>query len=148
MCLVDRIDVETHAHATEDYDKVIMALTNLLGSTVIKLIETNSLRGHYNNPIKVFRLTLRLRNCSNDNLVKSIAAKLSDDDKRLLKISLDSRIDGNKLYLRFDKQRLYLNTVMLSDSDDVVRVIIHVNPIRLRGSNMFNVLRELGLVID
>ncbi|WP_198002079.1 RNA-binding domain-containing protein [Caldivirga maquilingensis] len=148
MCLIDRIDVETHAHATEDYDKVITALTNLLGLTVIKLIETNSLRGHYNNPIKVFKLTLRLRNCSNDNLVKSIAAKLSDDDKRILRISLDSRINGNKLYLRFDKQRLYLNTVALSDSDDVVKVIIHVNPIKLRDSNMFNILRELGLLID
>lgn len=140
--------METHAHATEDYDKVIAALINLLGSSVIKLIETNSLRGHYKNPIKVFKLTLRLRDCSNDNLIRSIAAKLTDDDKRLLKISLDSRINGNKLYLRFDKQRLYLNTVMLSDSDDVVRVIIHINPIRLRNSNMINVLRELGLVID
>ncbi len=148
MCLVDRIDVETHAHATEDYDKVIEALVNLLGSTVIKLIETNSLRGHYNNPIKVFKLTLRSRNCSNDNLIKSIASKLSDDDKRLLKISLNSRINGNKLYLRFDKQKLYLNTISLSDGDDVVRVIIHINPIKLRSSSMFDVLRELGLVVD
>ena len=148
MCLVDRIDVETHAHATEDYDRVIEALVNLLGSTVIKLIETNSLRGHYNNPIKVFKLTLRSRNCSNDNLIKSIASKISDDDKRLLKISLNSRINGNKLYLRFDKQKLYLNTISLSDGDDVVRVIIHINPIKLRSSSMFDVLRELGLVVD
>ncbi len=148
MCLIDRIDVETHAHATEDYDKVLAALINLLGSAVIKLIETNSLKGHYNNPIKVFRLTLRSRNCSNDNIIKSIATRLPSDDKRLLRISLDSRINGNKLYLRFDKQKLYLNNLTLSDSDDVVKVIIHVNPIKLRSSNMLDTLRELGLVID
>lgn len=140
--------METHAHATEDYDKVAAALINLLGQAASKLIEVRSLRGHYNNPIKVFRVELKLRGCGNDELVRSIASKLSNDDKRLIKISLDSRISGNKLYLRFDKQRLYLNELVLSDGDDVVKVIIHLNPISLREYSVVDALREVGLITD
>jgi len=146
MCLVDRIDAETHAHATEDYDKVMSTLINLLGPGVAKLVEVSSLRGHYNNPIKVFRVVLRLKGCGNDDVVRGIAARLSDEDKRLIELSLDSRVSGNKLYLRFDKQRLYLNELMLSSGDDVVKVIIHLNPVKLRGSSIIGVLREMGLI--
>ncbi|MFP3157162.1 MAG: RNA-binding domain-containing protein [Caldivirga sp.] len=146
MCLVDRIDAETHAHATEDYDKVMSTLINLLGPGVAKLVEVSSLRGHYNNPIKVFRVVLRLKGCGNDDIVRGIAARLSDEDKRLIKLSLESRVSGNKLYLRFDKQRLYLNELTLSGGDDVVRVVIHLNPVRLRGSSMMSILKEVGLI--
>jgi len=89
---------------------------------------------------------LRLKGCGNDDVVRGIAARLSDEDKRLIELSLDSRVSGNKLYLRFDKQRLYLNELMLSSGDDVVKVIIHLNPVKLRGSSIIGVLREMGLI--
>lgn len=148
MCLIDRIDIETHVHATEDEGKVLQALVNLVGPDVAKGIRSTVVMGHYNNPIKILKAELKLDNCGCDAIARGIAARLPSEDKRILELSLESRVERNRVYLRFDKQRLYLNTLSISSSDDIVRLILHLNPTairRMRG--VVGVLKELGFIV-
>ncbi len=146
MAIVHRIEVETHIHATEDEDKVMEALANLIGHNAVKDVSTVTLRGHYGNAIIVARVQLDHKDYPLDELVRFMASKMSDSDKRILKSSLVNRVQGNKVYLRFDKQKLYLGELMLSDGDDVVRMVLHLNGNMLRQLGLKGALEELGLL--
>ena len=146
MAIVHRIEVETHIHATEDEDKVMEALANLIGHNAVKGVSTVALRGHYGNTIIVARVQLDHKDYPLDELVRFMASKMSDSDKRILKNSLVNRVQGNKVYLRFNKQKLYLGELMLSDGDDVVRMVLHLNGNMLRQLGLKGALEELGLL--
>jgi RNA binding exosome subunit len=115
----DLVEIEAYAHATEDPSKVEEAVRNLLLETVrdrIKL-EKTTLRGHYGNPIIVYRGSVE--NVSEEFLL-SLIRRMSPEDRVSLKTSLDAHLGKhNVLYLRFNKQEAYLGRLKLDQIDAI-----------------------------
>ncbi|MGC8597252.1 MAG: RNA-binding domain-containing protein [Thermocladium sp.] len=125
-CIIDKLEVETHVHATEDQGKVIQALNNIVGQVKYDITQA---QGHYGNPITVVKATMgKTSGECPDAVVKRLLSMLSDVDRQLLLLSLDERMDGDKLYLRLNKQSAYRGLAKLDDGGDVIKVIIHFNP--------------------
>jgi hypothetical protein len=140
-CIIDRLEVETHAHATEDLDKVIQALNNLVGQVTY---ETIQVQGHYGNPITVVKAAMgKASGECLDVVAKRLLSMLSDADRQLLLLSLDERMDGDKLYLRFNKQSAYRGLARLDDGGDVIKVVIHFNPGLAWGRGIKSLLEGL-----
>ena len=140
-CIIDRLEVETHAHATEDLGKVIQALNNLVGQVTY---ETIQVQGHYGNPITVVKAAMgKASGECLDVVVKRLLSMLSDADRQLLLLSLDERMDGDKLYLRFNKQSAYRGLARLDDGGDVIKVVIHFNPGLAWGRGIKSLLEGL-----
>jgi len=140
-CIIDRLEVETHAHATEDLGKVIQALNNLVGQVTY---ETIQVQGHYGNPITVVKAAMEKTSSEClDAVVKRLLSMLSDADRQLLLLSLDERMDGDKLYLRFNKQSAYRGLARLDDGGDVIKVVIHFNPGLAWGRGIKSLLEGL-----
>lgn len=140
-CIIDRLEVETHAHATEDLGKVIQALNNLVGQVTY---ETIQVQGHYGNPITVVKAAMgKASGECLDVMAKRLLSMLSDADRQLLLLSLDERMDGDKLYLRFNKQSAYRGLARLDDGGDVIKVVIHFNPGLAWGRGIKSLLEGL-----
>ncbi|MFP3179116.1 MAG: RNA-binding domain-containing protein [Thermocladium sp.] len=140
-CIIDRLEVETHAHATEDLGKVIQALNNLVGQVTY---ETIQVQGHYGNPITVVKAAMgKASGECLDVVAKRLLSMLSDADRQLLLLSLDERMDGDKLYLRFNKQSAYRGLARLDDGGDVIKVVIHFNPGLAWGRGIKSLLEGL-----
>lgn len=112
------LEARVYAHATEDEEKVVHALHNLIGPSNIVVEE---LKGYFGNPILV--ISASKENEEAEEAFNKIISTLTEPDRRFLLSSLEERIDKEgSLHLRFDKQKAYLGKVMLSDSDDVIKV--------------------------
>ena len=137
------IDIRFSAHATEDSEKVKQAARTLLPEKFVEEIvfKERSLRGHYRNPITLFETRLTKRQVLED-LMKKLAADLSSFDKQAIREESDRFIDRSSLYLRFDKQSAFKNTLKIKNAD----------PIRMRirfksqsRSTILETCRGLGL---
>jgi len=132
----DLVEIEAYAHATEDPSKVEEAIRNILFETIrdkIKL-EKTTLRGHYGNPIIVYRGSIE--NVSED-LLLNLIRRMSPEDRVSLKVSLDIHLGKhNILYLRFNKQEAYLGRLKL-DQIDAICLRLKLKP------HVFNKLPEL-----
>jgi RNA binding exosome subunit len=120
------IHITTHCHATEDCGKVINALRNILPEELRDKVtfSREDYTGHYGNRITVLSTVLK----DNDALlfIKHLRENMSDIDKSILKASLSLRYDAKKrrLYLRLDKQAALNRRLMLTDGDDVIRIVV------------------------
>jgi RNA binding exosome subunit len=114
------MDVRVFVHATEEEDKVLAALWNVLPSNLqgnVPLKKTN-LMGHHGNPITLFEVKVKDKNHIKAFL-EHLASRLSSLDKEVLGREIDRHIDGSSLYLRLDKQSAYLNEVKLGTIDPI-----------------------------
>ncbi len=139
--------ITSHCHATEDCRKVIKALKNLLPKDVSQNIKPviQSYQGYYGNPIKVITVTLRGNDA--EKFLEYLSKRLSDTDKSILGITLDLRYDerNNKLFIRFDKQAAYRGEHVISDTDDIVKIVLSFKgPHRI--DKVRDLLRRYGLV--
>jgi len=125
MITIERIEFNTHCHATEDCNKVLQAILNTIPSELHSelVVSKQILHGYYGNPIVLINAVL---NTGFDKFLEYLSSKLSESDKAILTVTLDLRYDhrGNKLYLRLSKQDAYNNRFTLYDGDDVVKIII------------------------
>ncbi len=114
------IEARTYVHATEDKAKVLKALEQIIGNG--NVVE-EYLKGYFGNPIIV--LTSYKEKEEADQTFNSLVHRLTQPDRNYLLMDLENRVDKNGfLYMRFDKQRAYLGKLMISDSDDVIRVTV------------------------
>ncbi|WP_083774077.1 RNA-binding domain-containing protein [Acidilobus saccharovorans] len=115
---VRSLEARVYVHATENEEKVIRALHNLIGSSNIVVEE---LRGYFGNPITVVSTSKEKEEA--EEAFNRMISMLTEPDRRFLLSSLEERVDKEgSLHLRFDKQKAYLGKVVLSDSDDVIKV--------------------------
>jgi RNA binding exosome subunit len=126
---VKSIKLETFGHETEDEEKVIKALLNIVPDKLRNTInlEVLTVRGHFNNKIKVFKIKVEnpLANEALDYIIKN----LSRDDKEFIKNTIDMRFNRGVLYMRFNKQKAYFGNLALVDySDDIIKTEIVFNP--------------------
>ncbi len=120
---VKSAEIRVYVHATEDEDKVIQSLEELIPEDIEVEVEVEEYEGHYGNPIKVLRIKLEGEEAR--RLLDYILSRMGEHDRRFIKTSLDERVDRyGTLHLRFSKQDAYQGRVTLYESDDVIKVEI------------------------
>jgi RNA binding exosome subunit len=141
---VGYIDLRVFAHATEDPDKVLTAVRNMLPPELVENITFGraNLTGHHGNPIVLLEARIKER-----KMVQAVFAKLCSSlsmlDKELLATEISQRLDKGNLYIRLDKQSAYLNELRLG-SVDPIHLRIHFK--RPRAEEVMGVCREFGLL--
>jgi RNA binding exosome subunit len=141
---VGYIDLRVFAHATEDPERVLTAVRNVLPSESVDsiLFKRSSLAGHHGNPIVLFEARVKDR-----RLVQAVFAKLCSGlglmDKEVLAGEISGHLERGNLYLRLDKQSAFLGEVRLG-SVDPVHVRVHF---KKHGTDeVVSVCREFGLL--
>jgi RNA binding exosome subunit len=139
------IDVRVFAHATEDLDKVLTAVRNLLPAGVLDIVIFNktNLTGYYGNPITLFETKIK-----DQNIARQVFEKLSTGlglmDKEFLNEEIKQHIERGNLYLRLDKQSAFLNQLKLSRTDPI-HLRIHFK--KHRPDEIIGVCRKSGLLV-
>lgn len=138
------IDIRTFAHATEDPDKVLTALRNVLppetvGNVVFKKTD---LTGYYRNEIVLFQTKITDRHVASE-VFRKLSAGLGILDKELLSGQISQHMEKGNLYLRLDKQAAYLNQIKLGQVDPI-HFRIHFK--RPMPDEVIAVCKEYGLV--
>ncbi len=143
--LIGSVQIEAFAHATEDPAKVIHAISNIIPNPEIEL-QTENLRGHYDNPILLLRVKIENRQRV-EELLAVLRDKLGPENKGLLSVELTQHTDERGwLYLRLEKQELYRERFVFSSGDDVVKVRLSLAPHILRKHNTDEVYHLCGLM--
>jgi RNA binding exosome subunit len=141
---VGYIDLRVFAHATEDPERVLFAVRNVLPSESVDslVFKRSSLTGHHGNPIVLFEARVKERRS-----VQTVFAKLCSGlglmDKQALADEITRHLDRGNLYLRLDKQSAFLGELRLG-SVDLVHVRVHFK--RHGTDEVVGVCREFGLL--
>lgn len=107
------------AHATEDLDKVKVAMANVVGPVETSAVSTEGVHG---NP-----LTILEADVTDPDDILRFFSKLDREDLQTLMRTLDKRVDeGCNLFVKIDKQSAFLGQVRLDRGDDVISVRIRV----------------------
>jgi RNA binding exosome subunit len=122
-CPVSMLIARVHVHATEDPDKVMKALRNVVEGRYVM----RSTRGHHGNVIQI--VEVKLTECDAFEALRSIITRL-DDVEFLLMLS---GIEESRLYVKFDKQQAYRGVLKVSHGDDVVYVEVRGKTLAMRG---------------
>lgn len=138
------IEIRVSAHATEDQEKVLTAVRNLLPDDIAQtaVFEKNSLTGHHGNPIILITSTLVDKKALPNMLLK-LAAGLSALDKEELDQDLKMHLEKRNLFLRFDKQSAFLGTFKFAQNDPIHLKIHFKNK---TYDEIVEVCRETGLL--
>jgi RNA binding exosome subunit len=141
---VGYVDLRVFAHATEDPERVLTAVRNVLPSESVDSVvfKRSSLAGHHGNPIVLFEARVKDR-----RLVQAVFAKLCSGlglmDKEVLAGEISGHLERGNLYLRLDKQSAFLGQVKLGLVDPV-HVRVHF---KKHGTDeVVSVCREFGLL--
>ncbi len=114
------VDIRVFAHATEDPEKVLTAVRNLLpeemGEEVV--FKKTQLTGHHGNAIVFFEAKLTDKQTLPEVLQK-IGSSLTSLDKERLEDELLLHLEKRDLYLRFDKQFAFEGELRFSHHDPV-----------------------------
>ena len=117
---VSMIEVSLFVHATEDLDKVMESLKNVLGDNIANIsFHRDDLQGHYGNPIIFLKAKIR-----EDALIKGIMEALAErienaDRGYLLSNAERCTDDKGSFFLRLDKQAAYLGRIVASQADPI-----------------------------
>jgi RNA binding exosome subunit len=119
------VDLRIFAYATEDQEKVLTALRNLLPMDIAKTVqfEKNSLTGHHGNSITLFTTQLTDKKLL-PALLEKIGQNINALDKDNLNNNLSLHIEKTNLYLRFDKQAAFTGKIKFAQ-DDPIHFKIH-----------------------
>ena len=138
---IAHIDIRVFTHATEDTDKVLNAVYNILPkeSTDKVVFKKINLKGHYGNPIILLETRIKKRDYVKA-VFEKLASGLSSLDKELLNSEISQHLNRGNLYIRLDKQSAYLNELKLCPTD----------PIHFKKSSLEQILeicRKSGMLL-
>lgn len=119
------IDIRVFTHATEDPEKVQLAVRNILPQELAETIvfEKSIVTGHYGNSITLFTATLTDKKLL-PKVLEKIGLGLNSLDKEEFCNQLKLHLEKSNLYLRFEKQSAYLGIVKFTQTDPI-RVKVH-----------------------
>lgn len=148
---IRQIEIRTHAHATEDINKVNSVLLSLVPEYIAaKSIKVAKMTGTYGQLITDLRLFLK-KQADIKAFLNLLSNSLSVEDKQNLKRELSNRLDDKfKFYFRLEKQALTQNKVKLAKSRDVVQIIIanlNQSPmIKTKPEHISNFYQSLNII--
>ncbi|MHA1615784.1 MAG: RNA-binding domain-containing protein [Candidatus Njordarchaeales archaeon] len=114
------VRIAVHVHATEDEEKVIKAIRNVLPPNLKIKLSREVISGHYGNPI--IRLEAFIRNKKEaEAIFRWIMSKI---EGFLYPNWISERFDSSTktLYIRLDKQVAYLGNIKLGWGDDIIHI--------------------------
>ena len=114
------IDIRVFAHATENPEKVLAAVHNILPSELEEslIFQKTGLTGHHGNPILLFETRLTDKHLL-PNVLQKIGASLTALDKETLATDLKLHLEKRNLYLRLDKQSAFQGKPRFSQNDPI-----------------------------
>ena len=139
------IDVRVFSHATEDPDKVLIAVRNTLPIELAEnaVFQKTSLTGHHGNPIALFETRLVEKEAL-PSVVKKVALSLTALDKETLSSEIGLHLEKRNLYLRFDKQSAFRGELRFA-SYDPIHFKIHFR--NKTSEEIVALCREAGLLL-
>ncbi len=138
------VDLSFLVHATEERDKVLTAVRNLLPPEHVEevAISQKNFKGEYGNPIAIFETQIRDPEIA-DGLLRNIGLRLSQIDKEALLDELELRLTKGNLYLRLNKQAAFKGKPELCLADPIrLRIKFRTSKIE----EITNIIRRLGMV--
>ncbi|MFX1295544.1 MAG: RNA-binding domain-containing protein [Promethearchaeota archaeon] len=142
---IKEIEIEAFVQATEDLEKVFLAIRNLIPPELQENnFILNKVRGVFHNPIIIVR-TKYSQNTR--QIAEYIAQNFGESNKNYLFQSLIRRIDKGNLYLRFEKQALYQKKMKIKDVKDAVKVRFRFSNKFSKKEKMIELLREMKLIL-
>jgi hypothetical protein len=138
------VDVRVFAHATEDPEKVLIAVRNLFPQSLAETaqFEKSSLMGHHGNPITLFTTQLTDKK-QLPALLEKIGSGLNALDKEALSQDIKLHLEKHNLYLRFDKQSAFLCTFKFAQNDPIHLKIHFKNK---PSEEIIEILQKTGLL--
>jgi RNA binding exosome subunit len=138
------VDVRFCAHATEDLDKVMEAVQNVLPSDQIEDItfKRSNVEGHYGNPITLFDTRIKDKKTVRA-LVENLSANLSSLDKEELDRTINRCVEKGSLFIRLDKQAALRGRTKFATSDPIrIRIRFRKN----KTEDVIQICREIGMI--
>lgn len=114
---IDKIEVTTLVHATEEFDRVLTCLKNIIPVGFEYTVQKSY--GHFKNPIQIIKAEIKRTKDTSvviDNLKRSISA----EDRRAILNEVDKRFDEGRLYISLDKMRAYYGDVRIGKGIQLV----------------------------
>jgi len=138
------IDVRVFSHATEDPDKVLIAVRNTLPIELAEnaVFQKTNLTGHHGNPITLIEARLVEKEAL-PSVIKKIALSLTSLDKETLSSEIELHLEKRNLYLRFDKQSAFRGELRFA-SYDPIHFKIHFR--NKTSEEIVALCREAGLL--
>ncbi len=144
-----RIEATCLVHATEDINKVRVALTNIIPEETQEKIsfKQQKLDGYYGNPIIILRTKV-----NNIDLVESFLRDLSrafgEVEKKTFSAEFEKHLDekGN-LYIRLDKQAAFMSKLSLQQEDPIKIKICIKKSKRMSKEQILGFYKRIGLLI-
>jgi RNA binding exosome subunit len=140
------IDVRFCAHATEDTNKVMKAVSNVLPSedTEDKVVFNRSVvEGHYGNPITFFEARIKNEQTIK-TLIENLSANLSSLDKEEIGRNISRYFEKGSLFVRLDKQAALQGKIKLVMSDPIrIRIRFRKN----KTEDVLQICRRLGMLV-
>jgi RNA binding exosome subunit len=138
------VDVRVFVHATEDAEKVLAAVRNILPVEVgeAAVFRKAGLSGHHGNPILLFEARLEDKKALPE-VLRKFGVGLAALDKEELASELRLHLERRNLYLRFDKQAAFRGKLRFSRVDPI-RVRVHF---KLKGfDEIVAFCRDVGVL--
>ncbi len=138
------VDVRFCAHATEDLNKVMEAVQNILPTEHLEeiIFKRSSLDGHYGNAIIFFETRIKDKIIIKA-LIEQLAANLSILDKDELDRIMYRCVEKGSLYIRLDKQAAFKGKTKLVTSDPI-RIRIRFR--KSKTEDVIAVCKEIGMI--
>jgi len=121
------LELRVYSHATEDKEKVLKAIRNILGDEYWEKAQVSEevYSGHYGNPVIVITAKIADPEAASRAL-NHILSRMGKADRMIMADSLEDRVDKEgTLYFRLSKQDALLGKLILYEADDVVRIAVH-----------------------
>lgn len=144
---ISYIELRVFAHATEDLEKVLTAVHNVLPEESREEVEfeRSDLTGYYNNPITLLETRIEGKKFLKAAFEK-LACNLSTEDKRRLQRDIEQYTEKRNLYIRLDKQSAYLNELKLTKTDPIhIRIRFQIYFKKNIFEEVLKICREFGM---
>lgn len=110
-------EVSTFVHVTEDPEKVLRCLDNLMPFEY-ELVETRT-TGQFGNPIKIFSSNIKKKSHI-DELIAHLKNEIPERDLESLMENLDERMEKGNMYIRLEKDSLFHGILKLGKGIQLV----------------------------
>lgn len=143
-----KLDFSFSVHSTENFDKNMIAIANLIPDEIIKdtKITVEELEGGYDNPIQYVFIKIRKPN-EIEKIIENLARKLTQEQKNQLNNEFEKRFDfdGKTFFLRIEKEAIFKNKLDIATSDNVIKIAIKMVSY-IKNVDFKEFLKEKGIL--
>ncbi|MEM0329647.1 MAG: RNA-binding domain-containing protein [Nitrososphaerota archaeon] len=126
MPRIEKLIIQVLCHATEDREKVLRAVGNVLSGAADKIsVSSETLKGYYGDPVTIMRIYLLDENACEEVFLRILSSLSRLEREELWSERAKKGKHGGKLYIRLDKQEAFLGRIRQSDKDPI-RIVVEV----------------------